>query len=243
MLIRFLAGLSALLVPALLIIGAIVSWALIRRPVVRGAAVGLLMLVLCANAVVLIASTLGQGSTDKTFAQVCDRYSKSQVVATRQGVMALLADYDWTKYRQDPNAYFGAEFYSDYLFERFFLGGANPYAAFGRRTGTNFDVKELHGDKPRTDRRLQQWPDATVGYHWETNDLSASRDILGSTLVVTDLKSGERLASWPAFATRAKQVALFPSMAVAPTPALLGRSRRCPSVADMAAFIQSVAKP
>ena len=62
-------------------------------------------------------------------------------------------------------------------------------------------------------------------------------------LVVTDLNTHERLGVLHTFGTLDSAAALFPSMAIAPTPGQFQRIRRCPSIEKTVEFMRKVASP
>ena len=104
MLIRFMAGMAALLVPALLIVAAIVCWAVIRRSSLRYLAVGIFAALLFGNVLRLIAGKATAVAREDRFAELCTKYSEPELLGTRVGVAMLLADYDWTAFKTDPTA-------------------------------------------------------------------------------------------------------------------------------------------
>jgi len=242
MLIRFLAGLAALLVPALLILVAVVCWAVIRRAAIRYVAIGICAFLLFSNAALLAVDKIAAGARDDEFGTLCAKYSEPEILGTRSEVAMLLADFDWATFRTDPAMQYAGLFYPTYMLEKFLFAPVAPYPAHAARVGSSFDVVRQSPLGDLDEKRQGEMPDATVGYHWESNALGNSK-IASYDLVVTDLRTKQRLGVLHTFGTLDRAAALFPAMAVAPTLGQFQHIRRCPSVERAAEFLRAVAPP
>ncbi len=242
MLIRFLAGMAALLVPALLVVLAIVCWAVIRRPAFRYIAVGICAVLLFGNVAWLLVGKVAAGGRENQFASLCARYTTPEVLGMRANVPMLLADYDWAAFRTDPAAQYAGTFYPTHMLQRFLFAPFSPYEAHAARVGAVFELVRVSELGDREEKRQREMPEAPVGYHWEPNSLG-NANIESFDLVVTDLRTNERLGVLHTFGTLDRAAALFPSMAIAATPGQFQHTRRCPSLEEAAKFLRSVAQP
>jgi hypothetical protein len=242
MLAQFLAGLAALLVAALLVLIAIVCWAVIRRPAIRYAAMGMCAVLLFGNAILLMAGGITADSRQARFVSLCSEYAEPEVFGRRDDVSVLLADYNWAAYRTDPAALYAGNFFPTYLLQKFLFAPHAPYPAHAARVGKVFEVVRYGPLGQREEKRQAEMPDAMVGYHWEQNSLGGT-DVASFDLVVTDLITNERLGVLHTFGIADHAAALFPAMAVGRTPGQFARTRRCPSLERTAEFLREVARP
>ena len=241
--IGYAYGVAALSFAGLLAIGAIVSWCVIRQPVVRYVVSGLLVLFLFGNGLSLAFSKFETRSRQAAVRALCEQDPGPRIVKRLVGIGGVLADYPAYPEAEDGPARYAGVSYPGFMLRRYLVDGPSPYRLYVQRIEKNYDIYDSASDDSSKSKRTTELPSVRVALRWEKNDASVPDGVASYDLVVIDLTNDSRLGSLRTFATSKGDITLMPSFFIGQTVAQFRSVQRCPSVGQIAAFVQGVARP